>query len=425
MRILILTIGLFVFAAIWWWRGMTGPLPLSALRERYSLAGSTFPVLAGIETHVVDAGEGPAIIMLHGNLSSVWLWNDWADQLVAGGYRVLRFDLPPYGLTARAPDGRLGVIATYDVLSELMDRSAIERAVIVTTANGGPPAAWYAHGHPDRVAGLVFINTPFTAPRGGLTDAASFQRWVRDNFYRYIGKPIWATRSYLTEIVRPAQPLPDLFVMHIHDLGRRAEIGGAALNVACIYAQVAWMATLMIRVHHWTPAQTGAVLASFTLLGAPSAATVGWFVSSLSKRGKTDAPLIAMVAHSLALGLAGPCVWLMPEPIYAAPFYGVMLLVSNWTSSSALMGLAQITPNELRGQITAIHSFATGLVSLTLGSYSVGFLSDHVYDGPTSLAPGLATAFATFGLSAFAVLMFGRAAYRAAIKRAGSWRGPS
>lgn len=202
-------------------------------------------------------------------------------------------------------------------------------------------------------------------------------------------------------------------------------IGGAALNVACIYAQIAWMATLMIRVHHWTPAQTGAVLAIFTLLGAPSAATVGWFVSSLGKRGKTDAPLLAMVAHSLALGLAGPCVWLMPEPIYAAPFYGVMLLVSNWTSSSALMGLAQITPNELRGQITAIHSFATGLVSLTLGSYSVGFLSDHVYAGPTSLAPGLATAFATFGLSAFAVLMLGRAAYRAATERAGSWRGQS
>jgi pimeloyl-ACP methyl ester carboxylesterase len=215
--------GLAVAAAFVWWRAQTGPVSLAELRARYGLAASKYVVLAGTETHVVDEGQGPVVVLLHGNGNSVWLWNDWAKALVEAGFRVIRFDMPPYGLSARAADGRHGVVATHDALVELMDVERIDRALLVGTANGGPPAAWYAYTHPQRVAALVLINAPFVAPQAGLTEAASPQRWIRDNVFVHTGRPLWGSRWYAEGLVLARGPLDDRFVAHIHDLGRRAD----------------------------------------------------------------------------------------------------------------------------------------------------------------------------------------------------------
>jgi hypothetical protein len=112
---------------------------------------------------------------------------------------------------------------------------------------------------------------------------------------------------------------------------------------------------------------------------------------------------------------------LAPTPEVALAFYALMLFPTNWTTSSTMTGLAQITPNELRGQIVALYTLLTGIISLTVGSFSVGFLSDRVFVGAKGIAPSLATVLGFSGLAATATLIYGRAAFRIAAQRAEAW----
>lgn len=223
------------------WRHETRPIVIERLREMYALPKSEFTALAGVETHIVDEGEGPVVILLHGNANSLWLWNDWSKLLMAAGYRVIRFDMPPYGLSGLAPGNGCGIVATHSALVELMDRKGIEHAVLVGTANGGPPATWYAYTHPARVAGLVLINTPFY-PAKGSTPTLAGQRLMREYIFRHFGQPWLASWLYVKELAGWGQAIDLALVSHIHDLGRRADMPDAlaAYGSSFSFASVQW-----------------------------------------------------------------------------------------------------------------------------------------------------------------------------------------
>jgi MFS family permease len=197
---------------------------------------------------------------------------------------------------------------------------------------------------------------------------------------------------------------------------------GTVLNVTAIYAQIAWGVTLVIRVHGWEAADVGTAFALVAPVGALSSIIVGWFVSALVKRSHADAPMIAAMMHAASVLIFGPLACLAPTPLWALwPYIGFNLF-TNWSSASALMALSQITPNELRGQATALYTLLTGLVSLTVGSYAVGFLTDHAFTDVHGIAPALATVFGVAGLLALVILAFGRAAFRQAAERALAWQ---
>ena len=202
------------------------PLSLDHLRTEYALPKSEFMALAGQDIHVVDEGSGPVLILLHGNANSLWIWNEWAAEFIAQGYRVIRFDLPTYGLSAPISTQELGIIVTYEVLSDLLEKKEISRAVLIGTANGGPPAAWYAANHPDRVSGLVLVNTPFY-PSQGSNDVLAAQRWARANLYPLTGKPWLADWLYVKELAGKSQAMDSRLVSHIHDIGRRADVSSS------------------------------------------------------------------------------------------------------------------------------------------------------------------------------------------------------
>jgi len=165
-------------------------------------------------------------VLLHGNANSLWLWNDWASQFVAGGYRVIRFDLPSYGLSDAVHDGQLGIAATYEVLASLLEYKGVERSILIGTANGGPPAAWYTANHPDRVAGLVLINTPFY-PAEGDTGVLARERWAREHIYPLTGRPWLADWLYVRDLAGKGQSVDPELVSHIHDIDRRADIASS------------------------------------------------------------------------------------------------------------------------------------------------------------------------------------------------------
>src|SRR5690606_28609769 len=121
----------------------------------------------GMQVHVRD--EGPRddrrpIVLIHGTSASLHTWDGWVAAL-AGQRRVIRFDLPGFGLTGPAPDNNYTVERYADFTVRVMNALAVSRAVVGGNSLGGEVAMETALRAPERVAGLVLVDSagyPFT-----------------------------------------------------------------------------------------------------------------------------------------------------------------------------------------------------------------------------------------------------------------------
>ena len=192
---------------------------------------------------------------------------------------------------------------------------------------------------------------------------------------------------------------------------------GTVLNLVCVYAIVGWFPALFIRAHGWTPASTGYALGA---VGMPisifAAVNSGWVIAWLTRRGHRDAPFIAAIVCGCSMAVFGTLGAIAPSGALALACYGVNALFVNWNISSVYSGISLITPNELRGQVMALHTICAGLIALTAGNFIVGFLSDTIFKQPGGISYALGCVFFVFGLAAATVLAFGRRAFREAVQ---------
>lgn len=153
--------------------------PRSALEAIYATPPSTFMPVAGIRLHVRDTGPrtAPAIIMLHGLGSSLHTWDAWAEML-SRNFRVIRYDLPGFGLTGPDPTGDYSDARGQQVLGALMDALSVRRASLIGNSLGGKLAWEFAAAHPDRVDKLVLISPDGFASRAFSYNKTPDVPWV-------------------------------------------------------------------------------------------------------------------------------------------------------------------------------------------------------------------------------------------------------
>ncbi len=130
--------------------------PRTALEAAYP---GEYRMVLGQRVRLMDTGPrtAPALILLHGFGSSLDTWEPWAKALSAR-YRVIRLDLPGFGLTGPDPAGDYSDERTLAVLAALMDQLALPRATLIGNSLGGRFAWEFAAQHPGRVDKLVLIS---------------------------------------------------------------------------------------------------------------------------------------------------------------------------------------------------------------------------------------------------------------------------
>jgi pimeloyl-ACP methyl ester carboxylesterase len=97
------------------------------------------------------------VILLHGFGASLDTWEPWAKAL-SGNYRVIRFDLPGFGLTGADPTGDYTDTRTMMIITQLMEQLRVDKAAFIGNSLGGRIAWNFAALHPDRVSQLVLIS---------------------------------------------------------------------------------------------------------------------------------------------------------------------------------------------------------------------------------------------------------------------------
>jgi haloalkane dehalogenase len=125
--------------------------------------------LGGLRYHYLDEGQGPPVVMLHGNPT----WSFFYRDLVRGLRDECRVVVPDHigcGLSDKPGDDRYDYTLgrRVDDLEALLDHLRLrDNLTLVLHDWGGMIGMTYAHRHPERVKRLVVLNTAaFLLPPG-------------------------------------------------------------------------------------------------------------------------------------------------------------------------------------------------------------------------------------------------------------------
>ncbi len=130
--------------------------PAAVVERRQLEPDSRFVIVGGLRMHCVDAGQGPAIVLIHGINASHKSFAGWMREL-APNYRVVAVDLPGHGLTGPDSRGRYSWREMAEMVHGLTAALGLERFVLCGNSLGGAVAAELALLHPERVRALVLI----------------------------------------------------------------------------------------------------------------------------------------------------------------------------------------------------------------------------------------------------------------------------
>jgi cis-3-alkyl-4-acyloxetan-2-one decarboxylase len=129
--------------------------------------------------HVMEAGEGLPVVMLHGNPTWGFLWRKVAAALAGERLRLILPDLVGLGLSDKPRHPGVHTLAFHvGQVGGLLDALGLERMVLVVQDWGGPIGVGALAERPGRLAGLVVLNTVLGPPKLGFRPTA-FHRFAR------------------------------------------------------------------------------------------------------------------------------------------------------------------------------------------------------------------------------------------------------
>ncbi len=133
---------------------------LEELKVRWAQAPSQFLAVDGLQVHVRDEGprdDPQPLVLIHGTSDSLHTWDAWTAALQPER-RVIRFDLPGFGLTGPRPDNDYSIQRYVAFTGALLDRLGVQRCVLIGNSLGGQIAWASALAMPQRVQKLVLVD---------------------------------------------------------------------------------------------------------------------------------------------------------------------------------------------------------------------------------------------------------------------------
>jgi pimeloyl-ACP methyl ester carboxylesterase len=125
-----------------------------------------FVEVAGLPVHYWQQGSGQPVILVHGASGNLRDWTFDIAPLLARRYRVIAFDRPGFGYSARLPEQGWLPKAQAAHLRDAAAKLGAERAIVVGHSWGGALAMAWGLGFPGEVRGVVSV-AGATMPWGG------------------------------------------------------------------------------------------------------------------------------------------------------------------------------------------------------------------------------------------------------------------
>lgn len=145
--------------------------------KKYALASSQQIAIGGVQLYYSDEGnrlDSTPLLLIHGTSSSLRTWDGVTAQL-KNQYRIIRFDLPGFGLTGPNPNRDYSTRYYNQVIDSLLTALHVSRVIIVGNSLGGAIATQYAIYQPGKVRGLILVDAAGLPPAKKTSGAIGFK----------------------------------------------------------------------------------------------------------------------------------------------------------------------------------------------------------------------------------------------------------
>ncbi|CAM1354302.1 alpha/beta fold hydrolase [Tenacibaculum insulae] len=135
-------------------------IPVEKLKEKYVNKASSFVAINGMEVHYRDEGvklDSIPIVLIHGTGASLHTFDAWTTELKKTR-RVLRMDLPAYGLTGPFPDRNYSMDNYVKFIHDFLSSLKIKECILGGNSLGGQIAWNFTVNHPNNVKKMILID---------------------------------------------------------------------------------------------------------------------------------------------------------------------------------------------------------------------------------------------------------------------------
>jgi pimeloyl-ACP methyl ester carboxylesterase len=134
--------------------------PLEELKEKYAQSPSAFIKIDGMDVHYRDEGnvsDTLPLVLIHGTGSSLHTFDEWVAAL-KNDKRVVRMDIPAFGLTGPFPDRDYALSHYVVFIEHFLQVKGIKRCILGGNSLGGQIAWYFTAKNPDIVEKLILID---------------------------------------------------------------------------------------------------------------------------------------------------------------------------------------------------------------------------------------------------------------------------
>jgi len=197
---------------------------------------------------------------------------------------------------------------------------------------------------------------------------------------------------------------------------------GLGCNTIMAFGIQAWTPEYFRRSFGWAPADLAMVLGVCILIVAPFGAMCGsWLAERLEKQGRDDANLRVVVFAAILLAPGLLAFSMAPTAWIAIGCFCYTQFVSMWNVGPQNAALQVVTPNQMRGQITALFLFIFNLVGFGMGPTIVAMTTEYVYGAENMLRYSIATVVIVLAPCAVLSLWWGLKAYARSVAVSKTW----
>ena len=190
------------------------------LKKEYTNEQSQFIEVDEINVHFRDEGEGFPIVLIHGTAASLHTWDAWTDELKKTN-RVIRMDLPAFGITGPNKNADYSIEAYTTFLHSFLEKLKLEKFHLAGNSLGGNIAWNYTADYPSKVEKLILVDAsglPTNKSHPAIFKMAKTP--ILNSLFLYI-TPRFLIKKNIEEVYEDDSKITDELINRYHKMALR------------------------------------------------------------------------------------------------------------------------------------------------------------------------------------------------------------
>lgn len=178
------------------------------------------------------------------------------------------------------------------------------------------------------------------------------------------------------------------------------------------YSLFAWLPAFFIRVYDYTPRTIGVTFGLMLLsLGTAGLLSGAYIADSRYRRGRPGSHMDTMIIMTALAIFPAAGLFMYFDVEIALLCVATIVFFTSASTGLVPTSFQLATPNELRGQVTALYLFLTSVIGLGIGPTAVALITDQYYEDPLAVGKSLSIILCSSIAIGIVLFLTGRRAY--------------